>query len=77
MQGIITDPFDLCLGLVVAIVEHVADAAAVSTGENRFEIEARLLRRLMQDLPKPIEAAEEAARMRIGDGPSDIPPAIT
>jgi hypothetical protein len=54
---------------VTAIVEQVADATAASSGEDRFEIEARLLRRLMQDLPRQIEAAEEAARMRTGNGP--------
>ena len=69
MQRTTTDTCELCLRLVTAIVEHVADAAAASSGEDRFEIEALLLRRLMQDLRKPIEAAEEAARMRFGDGP--------
>jgi hypothetical protein len=49
-----------------AIVEHVADAAAASSGEDRFEIEAQLLRRLMQDLPRQIKAAEEAARRTNG-----------
>ena len=69
MQRVITDPFELCLNLAAAIVEQVADAAAASTGENRFEIEARLLRQLMQDLPRQIEAAEGAAKMRIEDRP--------
>jgi hypothetical protein len=68
MQRIINDPFDLYLSLVAAIVDQVADAAAGSTGENRFEIEAQLLRRLMQDLPRQIKAAEEAARTTIEDG---------
>jgi len=74
MQRVITDPFELCLSLVAAIVEQVADAAAASTGENRFEIEARLLRQLMQDLPRQIEAAEGAARTRIEDGPLSTSP---
>ena len=59
----------LCLSLVVAIVGQVADAAAASTGEHVFEIEARLLRRLMQDLPRQIEVAEAAARTRAENGP--------
>ena len=62
MQRIITDSYDLCLSLVTAIVEQIA-AAAASSGEDRFEIEARLLRELMQNLPRQIEAAEQAARM--------------
>jgi hypothetical protein len=31
--------------------DRLADAAAASSGEYRFEIEAQLLRRLVQDLP--------------------------
>ena len=62
MQRIIMDPCELCLSLVTAIVEQVAVAAAASSGEHPFEIEARLLRQLMQDLPRQIEAAEGAAR---------------
>jgi hypothetical protein len=58
-----TDPCELCLSLVTSIVEQVAAAAAASSGEHRFEIEARLLRQLMQDLPRQIEMAEQAARM--------------
>jgi hypothetical protein len=50
MQPIIGDTFELCLRLVTAIVEQVADAAAASSGQDRFEIEAQLLRQLMQDL---------------------------
>ena len=46
-----------------AIVEQVAAAAAASSREHRFEIEARLLKQLMEDLPRQIEAAEQAARM--------------
>jgi hypothetical protein len=65
----ITDPSELCLSLVVAIVEQVADAAAASTGEHLFEIEALLLTRLMQDLPQQIEAAKAAAKMRTENGP--------
>jgi hypothetical protein len=68
MQRITIDPFDLYLTLVAAIVDQVADAAATSTGENRFKIEAMLLRQLMQNLPRQIETAEEAARMSIGNG---------
>ena len=63
MQRIITDSYDLCLSLVTAIVEQIAAAAAASGGEDRFEIEAQLLRELMQNLPRQIEAAEQAARM--------------
>jgi hypothetical protein len=62
MQRTTADTCELCLRLVTAIVEHVADAAAASSGEDRFEIEAQLLRQLMQDLPRQIKAAEEAAR---------------
>ena len=47
----------------MAIVEQIAAAAAATSGEHRFEIEARLLRQLMQDLPRQIEAAEQCARM--------------
>jgi hypothetical protein len=43
MQRIIADTRELCLSLVTAIMEQVADAAAASTGEDRFEIEARPL----------------------------------
>ena len=68
MQRIIADTCELCIRLVTAIVEQVADAAAASSGEDRFEIEAQLLRRLMQDLPRQINAAEEAARRTIKDG---------
>jgi hypothetical protein len=68
MQHIIADTCELCLSLVTAIVEEVADAAAASSGEDRFEVEARLLRRLMQDLPRQIEAAEQAARMITEEG---------
>ena len=67
MQSITTDSCELCLSLVMAIVEQIA-AAAASSGEDRFEIEAQLLRRLMQDLPWQIKAAEEAARRTIEDG---------
>jgi hypothetical protein len=63
MKRITTDPYELCLSLVTAIVEQVAAAAAPSSGERRFEIEARLLRQLMQDLPRQIETAEMATRM--------------
>jgi hypothetical protein len=63
MQSITTDSGELCLSLVTAIVEQVAAAAAASSGEHRFEIEARLMRQLMQDLPRQIEAAEQCARM--------------
>ena len=62
MQSITTDSCELCFSLVMAIVEQIA-AAAASSGEDRFEIEARLLRELMQNLPRQIEAAEQAARM--------------
>jgi hypothetical protein len=48
---------------VTAIVEQLADAAAPSSGEHRFEMEARLLRQLMRDLPRYIDAAEDAAKM--------------
>jgi hypothetical protein len=68
MQRIIADTCELCLSLVTAIVEQVADAAAASSGEDRFEVEARLLRRLMQDLPRRIEAAEQAAWRTTEDG---------
>ena len=68
MQRTTADTCELCLRLVTAIVEHVADDAAASSGEDRFEIEAQLLRRLMQDLPRQIKAAEEAARRTIEDG---------
>jgi hypothetical protein len=37
------DTCELCLRLVTAIIEQVADAAAASSGEDRFEIEAQLL----------------------------------
>ena len=67
MQRTTADTCELCLRLVTAIVEQIA-AAAASSGEHRFEIEARLLRQLMQDLPRQIEAAEEAARRTIEDG---------
>ena len=70
MQRTTTDTCELCLRLVTAIVEHVADAAAAGSGEDRFEIEAQLLRRLMQDLPRQINAAEEAVRRTIEDGDS-------
>jgi hypothetical protein len=43
MQRIIADTRELRLSLVTAIMEQVADAAAASTGEDRFEIEARPL----------------------------------
>ena len=69
MQRIITDPCEFCLSIVTSIVEHIADAAAASSGEHRFEIEAQLLRQLMHELPRQIEVAEQAARMTIGDGP--------
>jgi hypothetical protein len=59
---------ELCLSLVTAIVEQVAVAAAARSGEHPFEIEARLLRQLMQNLPRQIEAAEGAARMTVEDG---------
>ena len=68
MQRITADTCELCLRLVSAIVEQVADAAAASSGEDRFEIEAQLLRRLMQDLPRQIKAAEQAARMITEEG---------
>ena len=42
--------------------------AAASSGQDRFEIEAQLLRRLMQELPRQIRAAEEATRRTIEDG---------
>jgi hypothetical protein len=67
MPRIITDSCELCLCLVTAIVEEIA-AAAASSGEDRFEIEARLLRHLMQDLPRQIKAAEQAARMITEEG---------
>jgi hypothetical protein len=57
------DASELCLNLAA-----VAEAAAASTGENLFEIEARLLRRLMEDLPRRIEVAEAAAGMRTEKG---------
>ena len=63
MRSITTDPYELCVSLVTAIVEQLADAAQPSSGERRFEMEARLLRQLMCDLPRHIEAAEEAAKM--------------
>jgi hypothetical protein len=67
MQPIIGDTFELCLRLVTAIVEQVADAAAASSGQDRFEIEAQLLRQLMQDLPRQIKAADEAVRRTVED----------
>jgi hypothetical protein len=45
------------------MVEQVAAAAAASSREHRFEIEARLLKQLMEDLPRQMEAAEQAVRM--------------
>jgi hypothetical protein len=62
-SGASVDPYQLCVGLVIAIVEHLADATASSSGVDRFEIEAQLLRQLMQDLPGQLLAAEEAAKM--------------
>jgi hypothetical protein len=66
MQRTTADTCELCLRLVSAIVEQVADAAAASSGEHLFKIETRLLRRLMQDLPRQIKAAQEAARRTNG-----------
>jgi len=63
MQRITTNPYELCVCLVTAIVEQLAEAAAPSNGVHRFDMEARLLRQLMQDLPQHIATAEEAAKM--------------
>jgi hypothetical protein len=62
MQRIITDTSELCLSLVTAIVEQVADAAAANSGENMFTVEAWLLQYLYDNLPEMIHAAEEAAQ---------------
>jgi hypothetical protein len=67
MQRINTDSRELCLSLVTAIVEQIAAAEATSS-DHRFEIEARLLTQLMQDLPQQIEMAEQAARMITEEG---------
>jgi hypothetical protein len=62
MQRIITDTSELCLSLVTAIVEQVANAAAANSGENMFTVEAWLLQYLYDNLPEMIHAAEEAAQ---------------
>ena len=47
---------------MTAIVEQVADAAAASSGENMFTVEAWLLQYLLDNLPEMIDSAEQAAQ---------------
>ena len=69
MQRIIIDTCEHCLSLVTAIVEQVADAAAASSGENMFTVEAWLLQYLLDNLPEMIDAAKQAAQAEAEDCP--------
>ena len=53
------------LGLAGLVPEH---KPSVAPGHAPLPSAARLLRRLMQDLPQQIKAAEEATRRTIEDG---------
>ena len=69
MQRIIIDTCEHCLSLVTTIVEQVADAAAASSGENMFTVDAWLLQYLLDNLPEMIDAAKQAAQAEAEDCP--------